>query len=395
MFIQTFRDIRYFPTPFWIIIISSIINQVGNMAFVFLMLYLNIYLKFSLMEASIGLAVNSLGIILGGLLGGPLADRFKASRVMIFALLANSLMLFIFFFLQNYSAILIVCVLWGFVFGLYKPATQTLVSFIIPVSLHKIGFSILRLAINLGMSVGPAMGGYLAMHSFSSIFIINAVMNVAAAVILILGFKHITYSSELIQGTKRHIDIGFRWLKKDVVLRLFVFGFIPVSMVFFQHESTLSLFLKNQLHFSLGFYGLLFTINTLIIVFFELPLNIATLHWSARRSLMIGSFFITAGFAGLYFASTQAHVIMLTILWTIGEMVLFPAATAYAAEIAPIENRGSYISLYNTSFNMGIFLGPLLGGLVMSYTSADVLWVVCGIWGLISVVTFSLLPSRR
>lgn len=392
MFKKTLNEIRHFPLSFWIVIAATLFNQIGNMVFVFLLLYLTLYLKFSLTAASFAFAINSLGMIIGGLLGGPLSDRFRADRVMIYGLLANGLMLFVFFFLKNYFAILVTCILWGFVFGLFKPATQTLVSFIIPMPLHKVAFSILRLGINLGMSIGPALGGYLAAHSFPAIFIINAIMNIVAAMILIIGFKYV--KTNFIQETKRKIDLGLRWLKQDVVLRLFVLGFIPVSMVFFQHESTLSIFLNDQLHFSLSFYGLLFTINTLIIVFFELPLNIATLNWPARRNLMIGSFLITAGFAGFYFATLQIHVILLTIVWTIGEMILFPSATAYAAEIAPLEHRGSYISLYNTSFNLGILLGPLLGGLIMSHSSAHVLWMVCGVWGLISVVMFWLLPEK-
>jgi predicted MFS family arabinose efflux permease len=137
------------------------------------------------------------------------------------------------------------------------------------------------------------------------------------------------------------------------------------------------------------------TINTLLIVFIELPLNIATLNWSYRINFILGSFFTTVGFAGMYFVTLKGQIVLLAVCWTIGEMILFPASNSYVADIAPEANRGSYMSLYNTSFNIGLILGPWCGALIMQQLGAHGLWISCGLWGLLSIIGFYFLPIRK
>ncbi len=166
-------------------------------------------------------------------------------------------------------------------------------------------------------------------------------------------------------------------------------------MIFFQGESTLAVFLNRDLGFPLSFYGLLFTLNTLMIVFFELILNVATMNWPYRINFMLGSFFITAGFAGNMFATEKWHIILLSILWTLGEMVLFPSASSYIADIAPEKHRGSYMSIWTTCSNLGLFLGPWAGAFIMEKIGASGLWMACGMWGMLSVIMFWYTPEPK
>jgi MFS family permease len=289
--------------------------------------------------------------------------------------------------LHSYLAILGICTLWGITFGIYRPASQALISSLSTPGMHKITFSIFRLAQNLGMSIGPALGGYLAYYSFPALFFVNGTANLLACCILLLGLLR----TSLLQPPSNkhyHAPINLKWLQHDIGLRMFMLGMIPVSMVFFQHESTLAVFLKTDLHLPLSFYGWLFTINTLLIVSLELVLNVLMLNWPYRANFIIGSALITAGFAGLSFAAQAWHVIALTVLWTFGEMILYPSATSYIADIAPAEHRGSYMSLYSTASNIGLFLGPWAGASLMGQMGAHGLWLACGLWGLLSIVIF-------
>jgi MFS family permease len=168
---------------------------------------------------------------------------------------------------------------------------------------------------------------------------------------------------------------------------------IPVFMIFFQHESTLPVYLKQDLGLPLSFYGWLFTVNTLLIVFLELALNVATLNWSYRVNFILGSLLITIGFMGIYFATSAWHIVLLTAIWTIGEMILFPASSSYIADIAPEERRGSYMALYGTCANLSMLMGPSLGALVMQQMGGHALWLACGICGAISIGVFSYLKE--
>lgn len=381
-------NIQKLPSSFWVVIAATVINQLGTMALVMLVPYLSFHLKLSLAQASFSYGICTFFILVSGVIGGGLADRFGPHIIMMLALLFTGVILLVFPLMHHSWQIHLLCMFWGFFIGLYRPASQTFVSSVSPIGSYKLTFSIFRLAINLGMSIGPAVGGYVAMHSFPVIFIANGIANVIGAIVLLGGLLHSRISGNH-QGLEGQYNTGIRSLKTDFTLRLIILGMIPITMVFFQHSSTLSIFLANSLHLPLSFYGLLFTVNTLMIVFFELPINIATTHWSGRRCLMVGAAFITLGFGGFLFAHFAWEVIFLTIVWTIGEMILMPSATSYIAEIAPLTGRGGYMSLYSTSTNLGMFIGPWAGGLMMQYFTARGLWVGCIILGLISFFTFA------
>lgn len=394
VFREAYTHIRSFSHAFWVVIAATLMNQIGNMAMVFLVLYLNQHVGVSLVQASIGFAVFSGSMLAAGLLGGNMIDRAGAARIMTIALLLNGVILILFPFFQSYSLIVILCTAWGMTYGLYRPASQTFISQLSTPGMHKVTFSVYRLAVNLGMSIGPAVGGYLATHSYPAIFYANGSANILAVLILLTGLNTIILSKPTQQTAQKPI-FSLKWLQQDPALRFFVIGTIPIMMVFLQHEAALPVFLKNDLHLPISFYGLLFTLNTLIIVFFELILNVATMNWPYRANLILGSLFITAGFAGLYFAATRWDIILLTIFWTIGEMILFPAASSYIADIAPEEHRGSYMSLYSSATNAGMLLGPWSGAMVMEKYGAHALWVACGLWGLLSVVMFYYLTEPR
>lgn len=384
---DTYHHIRHFSSAFWVVIAATLMNQMGNMAFVFLILYLSKHLGFSLSQSSFSFVIFSLSMVLSGIFGGGYVDKLGAARVMMASIFINGCILLCFPFLRHYGLILFFCMLWGTAFGMFRPASQTFISQLSSPGMHKITFSVYRLAVNLGMSVGPAIGGFLAVHSFAAIFVANAIANISASIILLVGLRG---SSWLKKSNQANLKPAYnlRWLLIDSRLRIFIFGLIPVSMVFFQHEATLPIYLSRDLHLSLSFYGLLFTLNTLMIVFFELPLNVATINWPYRVNFSIGTILISLGFAGLAFSTQAWHVVLITMVWTTGEMLLYPSASSYIADIAPEDRRGSYMSLYSSSSNLGMMLGPWAGAIVMQHCGAYCLWLACGAWGLLSLGFF-------
>lgn len=384
---ESYKHIFSFPTTFWIVIAASLMNQIGNMALVFLILYLNKHLGWSLTESSIAFAAFSGATLLIGIIGGALIDKIGSSRTLILTLVINGFTLLSLPYFTSNTAVILMCLIWGTAFGLYRPASQTFVAELSTPGLHKLTFSVYRLVMNLGMSIGPALGGYLASQSYPAIFYVNGVTNILASIILAVGL--LRYAPSLPTSLPKSFEFTLHWLKRDALLTLFLIAMVPISMVFFQCESSFPIFLNENLKTPPSFYGALFTLNTLIIVFFELPLNVAILNWPYRLNFILGSFFITIGFVLLLFASKAWHIIALTIVWTLGEMILFPASSSYIADIAPAEHRGSYMALYSTCSNLGMLLGPLFGTLLMQYLGAPSLWMMCAIWGIISILLFN------
>ena len=155
---------------------------------------------------------------------------------------------------------------------------------------------------------------------------------------------------------------------------MFLIATFLVSVVFFQHEGALPLFLVQDLQLSMAFYGMLFTVNTVMIVFMEVPLNAATAHWPHRWALSLGALLFAVGSGMFGFASGPAMVLLGIVVWTFGEMMLFPQASAYVADIAPPHRRGAYMGAYSMAFSLAFAVAPWAGTTVFATFGAGVLW---------------------
>jgi MFS family permease len=164
--------------------------------------------------------------------------------------------------------------------------------------------------------------------------------------------------------------------------------------VFFQHESALPLFLVQYLRQSPAFYGMLFTINTLLIVALEVPLNGATAHWSNIRSIIIGCMLFAIGFGALGVISSASGVIATVVVWTFGEMMLFPALSAHMAEIAPENRRGAYMGAYSMSMSIALTVGPWLGTQLLSALGPVTVWSVMFALGALAAVLMAFAAPR-
>ncbi len=172
-------------------------------------------------------------------------------------------------------------------------------------------------------------------------------------------------------------------------------GLFLVGIVFFQHEGALPLFLVQDLLLSPAFYGMLFTLNTLMIVFMEVPLNAATSHWPHRRGLATGAMLFAVGSGAFAFARGPALVIFGIVIWTFGEMLLFPQAAAYVAEIAPPQRRGQYMGAYSLAFNIAFAVAPWAGTSGFAHFGSRVLWISVFAVGAASALLMLLVTTQR
>jgi MFS family permease len=146
------------------------------------------------------------------------------------------------------------------------------------------------------------------------------------------------------------------------------------------------LFLVNDLLLPESAYGILFTVNTGLIIFIEVSMNIAMSEWKHHRSLALGTFLIAAGFGSMAFATNMLTVALTVVVWTFGEMIMLPSAAAYMGQIAPPARRGEYMGLYQMTFGLAFILGPWAGLQIYQHYTAHALWIVMFIIGLVSTI---------
>jgi predicted MFS family arabinose efflux permease len=362
------RGLRGLPREVWLVCASTLINRLGTMALPFLVLYLTEGRRWTPEEAGIGMMVYGAGALVAGPFSGRLADRLGHVRILKASLWSSGLLLLIIPFATTKPLLFALIFLWAGLTQAFWPSAMALLTGLATPEKRKAVFALHRLAVNLGMAVGPAMGGFIAHHSYRWVFWTDGLSTLAGAVLLGLWL-----STQPSPGAPEgHARGASPW--RDRHLAWLLLPFIPALMVFFQIEGTLPLWVVRDLGLGSRFFGLLFTVNTLLIVALEVPLNLAMSHWSHGRLLLLGSLCVAFGFGLTAWATTRITLILTTIVWTFGEMILFPAMSDAVATLSPPDRRGEYMGLLSVAFAAALALGPWLG--VMTYAKAGprVLW---------------------
>lgn len=404
--------LRGLPREAWLLSAAILINRAGTMVLPFLVLYLTRSLSLSPRRAALVMAAYGIGAVLTAPLAGRLADRVGPRRIVTVSLFLSGLLLLAYPLLRSFASILWMTLLWSVASEGLRPASLAWMSDLVPPEKRRAAFALSRLAVNLGMSLGPAAAGFIVQVSFTAIFVLDAATSLVAGALLMLatgkslaGAARAASVEEAEAGSPTEARraaatpsgenaVPDRPASLDPRYLFFILAILPVEIVFFQHNSMLPLFLVRELGLRESSYGLLFTINTLLVTLVEVPLVAALSDWSYRTTLSLGALLIGAGFGALFLAQGFGSVAAMVVVWTFGEMIFVPGSAAYAAEAAPPGRRGEYIGLYSMSFSGAFALAPWLGAQVMEGFGPREMWVAALLAGLLSAALLLNLRER-
>jgi predicted MFS family arabinose efflux permease len=355
----------------------------------FLVLYLADDLGLAPDRAGLVLVVYGAGAIVAAPVAGWLSDRVGPLRLMKASLALSGAVVLALPFARTLEGVAAVAFVWALVAEAFRPASLAVIGDAVPAEDRKTAFALNRLAVNLGMSVGPALGGFLATASFLLLFAVDGATSLLAGALLAVSLA----GARVVPADTppaAHAPEPSRWgALADRRMLAFLAGALPVAAIFFQPLAALPLYLVRDLGYSERTFGLLMSINTVVIVLVEVRLNLATANWSHRRSLVVGALLSGAGFGGYVAAASPWAAAATTLVWTAGEMILFPAMAAFAADIAPAERRGAYMGLYQSMWSVAFAVGPWLGAVALERAGARAVWGGCLALGALSAALFS------
>src|SRR3954468_6195712 len=374
--LNPWRGLDGLPREVWLLFATNLINRAGMMVLPFLIVYLTRELGFSAGEAGLAFALYGAAAIVAGPVSGKLSDRIGALPIMRASLLMSGSVLVFFPFARSRASVYAATVLWAACAELFRPASLAAITHVVVPEQRKPAYALNRLAINLGMSIGPALGGFLAAVSFRAMFMVDAFTTLAAGLVLTLAnWRSPTRgSTDASDESARVVDA--RGVFRDRRLIVFLAATFLVGIVFYQHESALPLYMVQNLGLSPAFYGTLFTINTLLIVALEVPINRATADWPHAWSLFVGCMLFAIGFGALGVVTSATGILVTVLFWTFGEMMLFPAMAAHLGDVAPDAQRGAYMGAYSMSLSLALTVGPWVGTQLLARQGAVGVWSV-------------------
>lgn len=369
------RGLRGLPREVWFLCLATLINRAGTMVLPFLTLYLTLDKRLPAAKAGLALTVYGIASIIIAPLAGRLSDRLGGLRIIKLSLLSSGVMLIGLSLMESFTLILAFISLWAIASEAFRPPSMAIIGELAGRSDRKAAFALYRLAINLGMSIGPVVGGLLAMRSFKLLFYVDGATALLAALLLSLvpwrsGQGRFEPDADL-PGADESLDVAdvtdggrprsYLGVLTDRRLVYFLVAMIPIELVFFQSLAAMPLFLVRDLQMTEAGFGALLAINAVIIIILEVPLNAAMADWPHRHALALGALLIGSGFGALALIDSVPGAAITVVIWTFGEMIFLPASGAYVSDIAPRDQAGAYMGLYTMGFSVALAVGPWLG----------------------------------
>jgi MFS family permease len=376
--VATLREnLRSLPRPAWTLFVGTFVNRFGQ----FVMPFLTIYLTrqgYSIPQAGFAVSAYGAGHIFASMLGGHLADRIGRRHTIALSMLTTGVLMLALSQARSYGAILVLAFLVGLSGELYRPAASALLGDLVTPEQRVAAFGMYRFAINLGFAAGPATAGFLADYGFLWLFVGDAVTSIVYGLVALFALPHGLRSS----ASEEKPAEALRYALRDKTFVLFLLATLCVTWIDFQMSSTLPLHVQDA-GYSPATYGMLISINGVLIVLFELMIIAWTQKFPAQPLIALGYLLTGIGFALTAFAHSLEMLAATVVIWTIGEMIFAPVTGAFVAGLAPERYRGRYMGLWILMWSLGMLLGPALGTLLYQYNPA-LLWGACGVMGFVA-----------
>ena len=286
----------------WLLSLVTFINRAGAMVIPFLSLYLVSEKGFSLPQVGWIMTGYGLGSLLGNWMGGKLTDSIGFYKTIVISLFLGGLGFMAIQFVDSFAGLVIGMFGLMWAVDLYRPGIFVAADVYSKKENITRSIGLIRLAINLGFSIGPVIGGLLIAHvSYSSIFWIDGGSCLLASALLFV----------LLKPKKRHSDVEKKKVKtgrpplRNSLYLLFLLIMVINSLVFVQYFSTVPLYYQEDRGLSEDVIGWLLFLNGAMIVVLEMPLIgwLERLGITKTGAMIWGILFLAASFIVLNFSS--------------------------------------------------------------------------------------------
>lgn len=394
MFARLRRAKEEYPSQFWLLFWGMLISTVGtSMIWPFLMIYVSEKLKLPLSTVATLMTVNAISGLIFSFIAGPVADFIGRKRIMVFSLITDGLAFLLLSQAASYPAFLVLMALRGAINPLYRVGADAMMADLVEPEKRADAYSLLRMSNNIGVAVGPSVGGFIAGVSYNLAFFFAAIGMITYGVLITIQARETMPQCQEKRQPERFA--GYGRVLGDRPFIQFVLAFLLTSIVASMVWVLLSVYAKQNYHVPESQYGFIATTNALMVVFLQFAVTQVTKRHSPLPVMAIGALFYAVGGASIALGRGFWGFWMSMVIMTIGELIMTPTGSTFVANRAPADMRGRYMSLYGLTHSLAYGIGPLLGGFINDNIAPVAIWYGAGIIGLASVLAFAVLTLRQ
>ena len=366
------------PRDVYVLQTGALVNAFGNgVVLPFLLIYLHDVRGIAFGLAGAAAAVQSAAALASGFSAGTLSDRLGPKRVLLGALIVMTVAFALMPLIRTALDAFLIYTLWGVGSGAFWPSQSAMLAGLTPAAKRAPAYALQRLAMNVGVALGGVTAGSIASvgdpGSFTVLFAINCVTFLAYFVVL-----------TFVRAPALHAErAGGSWraVAQDRVFTRFTLlnaAFITVGIAL--AVEILPAFGKNVAHIDERQVGIVFAIDSIAIVLFQLPIVRLMEGRSRMRGLaLMGALWavslLAVGAAGAWASATAAFAILAAamLVFAVGECLHGVVQAPLSVDLAPPRLVGRYLAASSISWQIGWIVGPAAGGLLLQHRPL-VLW---------------------
>jgi MFS family permease len=377
---QSFKGL---PSEVWLLSAVSLINRSGAMVVCFMTLYLTQALHFDIRDAGYVMSSFGVGSIVGAYMGGQLTDKYGYYKVQFWTLLGGGIFLLIAVWIKDFWQICLTMFLFSAVSEAFRPANSVAIKQHSNEESRTRSFSLLRVAVNLAVSVALIIGGLLASLGWHWLFYVDAFTCFGAAFIIRYYFKEKQVPPQYFAPKKPNIQEKFsNSAYKDGDYLLFIFLTFVGATVFMQIMWTVPAFFKEIYGWDTALIGIMAAINGIAVMCIEMPLIFRIENKRPpMQFIRIGVFLYGLSYLAFLLPRNMSFAIatFYMIVISFGEIFVMPFSTSWATKRAGEATQGQYMALYTMAYAVSNVIAPMLGTQIIAAFGYSTLWIISAI----------------
>jgi len=390
--------IKSYPSQFWLLFTGMMISTIGaSMIWPFQMIYVSETLQKPLATAASLITLNSIAGLFSSFLSGPLIDRLGRKWLMTASLFFNGLGFLLLSQARTLPAFAIIMVMNGAVNPVYRIAADSMMADLIPPHRRSDAYALLRMSNNVGVAIGPAVGGFIASSSYTIAFICGATGMVIYSLLTLLFARETLPQRTPVTDSaipEKEAFGGYLKIFQDRPFIKFVITFTLVQVCSTLIWVLMAVYAKGNYNLTEKLYGFIPMTNALMVIGLQIIVTGFSKKYNPLAVLTVGACFYTLGVGSVAFARDFWGFWTSMVIMTCGELLLMPTSSTYTANLAPADKRGRYMSLYGLTWGVASGIGPVLGGFFNDNLGPSFIWYGGAVVGFISVLGFLWMWSR-